>query len=248
MKKKKRHTTCDLSRQELNELKKEAMQKKIESWQPFFVERTRKLITKNNMQIKELADRLEIPSNTLSEYISKTLPKKPKANIVYQIAEIFEVSTDYLFARSRYEDKVFSAELSELYRSYGLSSGAISSLKKIVEMVEEEMAFDVPPQIAMECMFRSEYFQTAVIQLVFALECFKKLELNNNPEVQYIPIVAEYKLNSREKEMINRELDYRKFSSVKAFDSIYDDIIANEMFIDYINSILAFKYRMEVLK
>ena len=171
MDKQKRQTTCDLSREEFNSLKKEAMQRKIELWQPYFVERTRKLITSNNMQIKELADELKMPPNTLSEYLSKTLPKKPKAHIVYEIAEFFDVSTDYLFARSRYEDKVFSVELSELHDSCGISSGAIISLKKIVKQVLYDFALDVPPTLVLECILESEHFAKAVVELIWALDC-----------------------------------------------------------------------------
>ncbi len=61
-----------------------------------FGERLRRLLDKKDMKQKDLADKLGLNESTVSNYVNGRVPGH---EIVGRIADIFGVSTDYLYGR-----------------------------------------------------------------------------------------------------------------------------------------------------
>ena len=63
-----------------------------------FGKRIKELLVKNGISQKELADRLHVGRTTLCEWLNNH--NEPSMQTIVDIANIFDVSTDYLLGRT----------------------------------------------------------------------------------------------------------------------------------------------------
>lgn len=77
--------------------------------------RLKELRDKSGWLQRDVADKLNVRSNTLSGYESGT--RSPDPEMIVKLAELYQVSTDYLLGHKNHDDDESDAVLFELYRS-----------------------------------------------------------------------------------------------------------------------------------
>lgn len=77
--------------------------------------RLKELRDKSGWLQKDVADKLNVRSNTLSGYESGT--RSPDPDMIVKLAELYQVSTDYLLGHKNYDVDKSDAVLFEYYRS-----------------------------------------------------------------------------------------------------------------------------------
>lgn len=88
--------------------------------------RLRKLVSEGTLTQKEIADRVGVKPQSISQYLDGTV--NPSYTVLIGMADLFRVSTDYLLGRT--EIATADIKVANLAEETGLSSNAIELLKK----------------------------------------------------------------------------------------------------------------------
>lgn len=101
-----------------------------------FGKRLRELRKEKKMTMKELGNRLSLAESTISGYENET--RKPDMEILNKIADLFNVSVDYLMCRT---DSRLSNELEdeEQFRKWAKDSSTGAFFSEILESEEAEI-------------------------------------------------------------------------------------------------------------
>lgn len=97
-----------------------------------FPEVLKSLIKRDGLRLNDLAAKLEVTKQTISQYT--TGKTTPSYKTLVKIASYFGVSLDYLITGQNPENKILTSEL-------GLSEGTLRTLKELAENVHSEKSF-----------------------------------------------------------------------------------------------------------
>lgn len=101
-----------------------------------FGDRLKQLRKENNLLQKELADMLNVSASTIGMY--ERNQRDPDTNTLRFLADYFNVSVDYLLART--ESRQVYSKVSEASEDYlqGLDSEQIKAVKNMIEVFKKK--------------------------------------------------------------------------------------------------------------
>jgi transcriptional regulator with XRE-family HTH domain len=100
------------------------------------LDKIRELRTEKNMSQKDLAEKiLNLTQQTISKYENGQL--EPDIATLNAIADYFNVSTDYLFGRTKIKSYEFSKDLYDVIVKLELDRDLLNKVIKFIEMIEK---------------------------------------------------------------------------------------------------------------
>jgi transcriptional regulator with XRE-family HTH domain len=110
-----------------------AKEQQFPQWQIAFVIRANELITEKDIKKNQLSKKMNFVDSAVSNFIKEKPKQRPTLDTVYNIAEIFNVSIDYLLGRTDFKTGQFHKNERRFLEKYGLTPEILNAFKLIAE-------------------------------------------------------------------------------------------------------------------